>query len=419
MLEIFLISLWRALLGFLIILPCATIDRRKLYLSVLTGAILGLISGYYLGVFLEIKYLIVFSVYYCSLFLIGKTSTYLRDTLSGVFSGLGYFFIFQSIGALSKDTALLKENPYIFFISVLGLFIGIGLTYPIVGRIIRALPIEKIFSATSVSLFLGAVLIFIDARDMAIVMESGIRQFLEGLVREVFSSMIISPHEFIKTPLSGLFEFLRGDRLSMVFTVVILLFPPIYILMRFYQVPEPSDNSKGAQKRLRLSFFRKDLIYLSVSPIFAFLSVLISIHTANLALNPLYEPTPIPIKIEDSVSMKIPTTELIDERLRKYIFFYGDKKITLLAVMRPDGNVGLALDECEICPPGKGYGQGKGHLVCIYCMTPIPLNSIGSPSGCNPIPIPFKIEEDFISIQVDALIRVFKASRALKRGGHI
>jgi hypothetical protein len=210
---------------------------------------------------------------------------------------LGFFIIFQSIGALSKDTALLKENPYIFFVSLLGLFIGIGLTYPIVGRVIRALPIEKIFSATSASLFLGAVLILIDARDLAIAMESGIRQFLEGFVREVFSSMIISPHGFIKTPLSGLFEFLKGDRLSMVFTVVILLFPPIYVLMRFYQVPEPSDNSKGAEKRLKLSFFRKELIYLSISPIFAFLSVLISIHTANLALNPLYEPTPIPIKL--------------------------------------------------------------------------------------------------------------------------
>lgn len=418
MLEIFLISLGRALSGLLIILPCATIRKKWLYISATSGALLGLILGYY-NVLLELKYLIIFSLYYSSLFFIKSTSPILRNSLSGIFSGLGYFLISQAVGAFTKELSLLKENPYMIFISLLGIFIGIGLTYPIFKWATKRLPIDKIFSASSLSLFLGAVLILLEAKDMAIVMEGGIRQFLKGFVSEVFSVMLLTPHEFIDTPLGGLFEFLGGDRVSMAFTVFILLFPPIYILMKFYQVPEPSDDSKGAEKRLKISFFRKELIYLSISPISAFLSVLISIHAANLALNPLYEPTPMTIKTEDSVSIKIPTSELTDGRLKKYIYFYGDKKITFLAVMRPDGGVGIALDECEICPPGRGYGQGQGHLVCIYCMTPIPLNSIGSPGGCNPIPIPFKLEGDFISIQLDDLIRVFKESRSLRRGGHI
>ena len=55
---------------------------------------------------------------------------------------------------------------------------------------------------------------------------------------------------------------------------------------------------------------------------------------------------------------------------------------------RGNGSLAVALDLCEICQP-KGYAQlGGRYVFCKYCKTPIPVDAVGQPGGCNPIPLP-------------------------------
>jgi uncharacterized membrane protein len=115
-----------------------------------------------------------------------------------------------------------------------------------------------------------------------------------------------------------------------------------------------------------------------------------------------------------------------DKKMRKYLYYYGNKQIIFIAMMKPDGTVGVALDECEICRPAdwntdaKGYAQKGDHLICKYCMTPIATATLNSPGGCNPIPIPFKMEDSVITIRSADLIAVFNKLQELeKKGTHL
>jgi len=157
----------------------------------------------------------------------------------------------------------------------------------------------------------------------------------------------------------------------------------------------------------------------------------VMLHVSNLSVNPMFEPAPIPVKAEgDPPVIRLPLKDKMgdftDGKLRKYVYFHGNREIVFLAILKPDGSVGVALDQCEICrPPGwnkkaRGYAQRGSHLVCKYCMTPITVDTLNSPGGCNPIPLAFKLEDDRIMIGLSDLISTFDAAEKLeKKGSHL
>jgi FTR1 family protein len=59
--------------------------------------------------------------------------------------------------------------------------------------------------------------------------------------------------------------------------------------------------------------------------------------------------------------------------------------------LRVGDAVKTCFDACEICG-AIGYFEDKGAMVCRNCMSPIVLRSIGRPGGCNPIPLPSRME---------------------------
>jgi len=105
------------------------------------------------------------------------------------------------------------------------------------------------------------------------------------------------------------------------------------------------------------------------------------------------------------------------------VYYAGSKQVLFLAIMKPDGTVGIALDQCEICRPAdwnkdaRGYAQQGANLFCKYCVTPITTNSVNTPGGCNPIPVPFTIVESTIVIDRGELVSVFDKAEALERKG--
>ena len=57
----------------------------------------------------------------------------------------------------------------------------------------------------------------------------------------------------------------------------------------------------------------------------------------------------------------------------------------------------VCFDACEICGD-KGYDEGPGSAICRNCTSPIALTSLGRSGGCNPIPLPHRLEGDRIAV---------------------
>ena len=80
----------------------------------------------------------------------------------------------------------------------------------------------------------------------------------------------------------------------------------------------------------------------------------------------------------------------------------------------------MDLDACAICKP-DGYGQAEGTVICYYCKTLIPLETVGKPGGCNPVPVPFTEKADGVVIDGMTLINSWgatvQATARVKEGG--
>ena len=130
---------------------------------------------------------------------------------------------------------------------------------------------------------------------------------------------------------------------------------------------------------------------------------------------------------EDRELIKIPLADnngdFADQKMRRYAYFYGDKKIVFLAIMKPDGSLATTLDECEICRPSSwntkaiGYAQRGKNMVCKYCVTPITVETMGEPGGCNPIPFDSESDDNYIYIPLKNLIESWKWAQKLEKAG--
>jgi high-affinity iron transporter len=54
-------------------------------------------------------------------------------------------------------------------------------------------------------------------------------------------------------------------------------------------------------------------------------------------------------------------------------------------------------DACEICG-AVGFFKGPNGLICKNCASPINAQSVGTPGGCNPIPLHSMVNGDAIMI---------------------
>jgi len=64
--------------------------------------------------------------------------------------------------------------------------------------------------------------------------------------------------------------------------------------------------------------------------------------------------------------------------------------------------VGTALDACSICPP-VGFYQDGANVICDNCNAPIEMTTIGTPGGCNPMPLASSVVGGELSVSVSDL----------------
>ncbi len=142
------------------------------------------------------------------------------------------------------------------------------------------------------------------------------------------------------------------------------------------------------------------------------LSILVSWYTVEggTGSSSLETPKPMPVIAEGggvSFPIKTPSYDLMDGGIYKFSVDLEGETVNLLVIRKPDGVLSVSLDACEICPP-EGYGKSEGHVVCLYCMTPIPIETLGKPGGCNPIPLEVRITDTDVHVTLGEVAKKWR-----------
>lgn len=238
--------------------------------------------------------------------------------------------------------------------------------------------------------------------------QRGVMKFIHDLIHQSFVFLLVPDHPMLKTTTWNFIGFLFGPDFSIAVALFMLLTPSLLYLYSRVTAPVsyPHGAATGADKRLVRAGARLERTRRMV-PVVAFVLIVAMSWYASgsdKALS-LYLPEPRPL-IEDKgivlIPLSSPGRNLMDGRIHKFSVLVDGRSVRLMLVRRPDGSLAVTLDACEICPP-DGYGQRDSHVVCIYCMTPIPLDTLGRPGGCNPIPLAFSVTEADVRIQIEEI----------------
>lgn len=97
-------------------------------------------------------------------------------------------------------------------------------------------------------------------------------------------------------------------------------------------------------------------------------------------------------------AVSIPLAQVSDGDLHRYVARENGTDVRFLLYKKPDGKVVAVFDSCQICGP-VGFFKGPNGIVCKNCAAPINSQSVGTPGGCNPVPLKSSSTSDAIVIQ--------------------
>lgn len=102
--------------------------------------------------------------------------------------------------------------------------------------------------------------------------------------------------------------------------------------------------------------------------------------------------------------IKHPLTEVGDGTLHRFVHTTAKGTgIRYIIIKKSESAYGVGLDACDVCGAGGGYYERKGQVVCILCDVVMNKATIGFAGGCNPVPLPFTIEDGNLVIKITDL----------------
>ena len=153
----------------------------------------------------------------------------------------------------------------------------------------------------------------------------------------------------------------------------------------------------GAERRKALWSARRERLWMSSVYATSFLFILLV--TAEFiyakSVNTLSPPTPVSF---NNGEVSIPLAQVSDGDLHRYVARENGTDVRFLLYKKPDGKVVAVFDSCQICGP-VGFFKGPSGIVCKNCAAPINSQSVGTPGGCNPVPLKSNATSDAIVIQ--------------------
>src|SRR5580700_6922597 len=118
-----------------------------------------------------------------------------------------------------------------------------------------------------------------------------------------------------------------------------------------------------------------------------------------------------PVALDNGV-VRIPVASVSGGDLHRFELQDDGASVHFIVIEKPDHTLATAFDACQICG-AKGYYQKGPEVICRNCGSEIVIATIGTPGGCNPIPLKSHVDGATLVIDADALesgARIFSKS---------
>jgi len=300
--------------------------------------------------------------------------------LAGRGSQLGVFlFVFLMVLREGAETVLvlagvtLNSSALLSFIgTVLGVFAAVLFGVMFVKGTVR-INLQKFFRVTTVILFFVAAQLVV----------SGLHELSENGVLP--SS---------KREMSLIGPIVSNEWFFFVTIVALAALMVLFEARRRQPLPVPESP---AERRKALWSARRERIWMSAvyATSFLFIVMVTAEFIYAKSVSALSPATPVTFT---SGSLSIPLSQVSDGDLHRFAAREAGTDIRFLVYKKPDGKVVALFDACQICGP-VGFFRGPNGLVCKNCSAPINGQSVGTPGGCNPVPLRSTADGNSIVIQ--------------------
>jgi|Deesub1362A_J573_1020465.scaffolds.fasta_scaffold00013_222 hypothetical protein len=337
-----------------------------------------------------------------------------------------FYFLPDIVGSslFIRELSLMKESYAPVYVSALtGFVVTLAAVVAVAGRFRRTL--GKFFGIAQFLLFLSVVKLLGGGikgfAELSLIpsVERGVIKFVHDVVHQTFVFLMVPDHPLLRVTVWNFIGILFSSSFALWIVLLVVLTPPVMFLYRSFtaRIPEPEGVLTGAEKRKIKASIKRDRLRKAVPVAFFVCIILVSWFSGRgEQVSRFYNPKPKPV-VEDKGVVIIPLTDpamdLMDGKLHKFSLLRGEDTVVIIVIKKPDGKLAVCLDACEICPP-EGYGQIEDNVVCIYCRTPIPIETLGQKGGCNPIPLKATMTDRDIRIDVSEIDRLWQDVRAGK-----
>ncbi|MGB9081283.1 MAG: DUF2318 domain-containing protein [Desulfuromonadaceae bacterium] len=347
----------------------------------------------------------------------GDRSTIWRERCAGWGRQMAPFLFPALNGALA--TAILAGSPSPSRLTVVAMTVVTAfLVATLVDLLIHLLPYRPRF--TTLTLFLlASSLLFCSAAfsprlDLFAPLSMKIMKFTHDFLHQFMESMLLPDHLFINPPTWNFIGFFFSQEIGFWGALLLWFAPVALVCLVVSRMPLPSvaHVRQGALRRSLIAAALRERRGLLIMPAAAALLLVFSVYR-SLSPDVLYwDPAPIAVAATPAGDIAIPLKQgeldLRDRKLHKFSYSQGKTVVRFFVLDRGDAVV-VVLDACAICAP-EGYGQGEGSVLCYYCKTLIPLETVGRPGGCNPVSVPFTSRDQVLRISAQQLVNLWNST---------
>ena len=244
-------------------------------------------------------------------------------------------------------------------------------------------------------------------------------------VHQFMESILIPDHFFVRPVVWKLIGLLFSKEVGFWGGMAIWFIPALLTVLaiRYERLPSVAHIREGAQRRKVLAAAISARRCRLVIPLCSVVIFSAAAYQSCFPTVEYWDPKPVLVTASPAGEIFIPKKgdiDLSDGKIHKYLFKQGDREARFFVLLTPDGKFTVDLDACAICKP-DGYGQAEGSVICYYCKTLIPLDTVGKSGGCNPVPVPFAEKTDGVAIDGLTLINSWsstvQATTRIKEGG--
>jgi|Deesub1362A_J573_1020465.scaffolds.fasta_scaffold00719_11 uncharacterized membrane protein len=311
-----------------------------------------------------------------------------------------------------KEMVRLKEGYYPAMLFAMGVVISITILFFTRKAIARMA--EELLDLPQIVILLALVKLFAGGikgyAEFSLIptVQAGITKLIHDMVHQTFVTIMVPDHMILNVTTWNFINIFFGDRFALYLSLILLFVPLLLLIIRYINAPvmPPPDITSMAGRRRYIKMVRDSRLIKAI-PVMLFMVVILLMwfsQSKEEAVR-LYNPEARPVIAgsgEVVIPISSPSGDLRDGRLHKFALDIDGEDVRIMIMQRGDGRLSVCLDACEICPP-EGYAQAGDHLICLYCGTPIPVDTLGRSGGCNPIPLEAIVTEEDVRIKVDEI----------------